>query len=70
MAQMTMFDDDLTTTQKSILQALDDRARSSKKVRELLMSWADMVERSPNPNQGSLFGGMHVTKSDLLTRWL
>jgi hypothetical protein len=68
--QGKLFGEDLTPTQVTILEALSDRARSSKRVRDLLVRWSEMVEASPNPDQFSLFGDPLPTKEDLLTRWL
>jgi len=70
MAQGKLFGEDLTGDQLRILQALDERSRSSKAVREMVAGWADLVDRSPNPNQISMFGDPPPNRADLISRWL
>jgi hypothetical protein len=69
MMQGKLFGEDLTTDQLRILQALDERSRSSKAVRELVTGWANLVEQSPNPNQLNMFGDA-PTRQELISRWL
>lgn len=42
---------------RAILEALDARRRSGKEVRALVERYAELVQKSPVPGQGGLFGG-------------
>lgn len=70
MRQGKLWGEDLTENQLQVLQALDERSRSSKAVREMVAGWADLVERSPNPDQINMFGDAPPTKKELMIRWL
>jgi len=70
MRQGKLFGEDLTADQLDILQALEERSRSSKQIREFVTGWADMVERSPDPNQINMFGDPPPSKQELIGRWL
>jgi len=70
MAQGKLFGEDLTGDQLRILQALDERSRSSKAVREMVAGWADLVEQSPNPDQLNMFGDPPPSRADLISRWI
>lgn len=70
LAQGQMFERELTTTQEDILSGLYERRRSAKAISEWVRDWADLVERSPDPRQGSLFGQSQPPRRDeLLGRW-
>jgi hypothetical protein len=63
--------DDLTPTQKRILQALDERRRSGRKIANLINSWIDLVEKQPDPRQDQLEGAqVGSTREELIERWL
>lgn len=70
MMQGKLFGEELTEDQLRILQALGERSRSSKAVRELVSGWADLVEQSPNPNQLNMFGDPPPNRQELISRWL
>jgi hypothetical protein len=68
--QGKLFEEDLTPTQITILEAINDRARSSTRIKDLLFRWYELVEASPNPNQMSLFGEPPPTREELVRRWI
>lgn len=70
MRQGKLWGEDLSADQLRILQALDERSKSSKAVRELVAGWADLVERSPNHNQINMFGDAPPSREELISRWL
>ncbi len=71
LAQIQIFERELTAFEEKILVALDERKRSKKAIKALIAKWADLVERSPAPNQQSFLSGDPVpTKAELAERWL
>jgi len=69
--QTSMFGDtDITPTQKAILTKLHENRRSAKALTQLLTGWADVVERQPHPDQGSMFGPVTVDRDQLISDWL
>lgn len=67
-AQTSMFGRELTASQERLLVAFEDAAKSRKAVRGILETYADAVINSPDPRQAAMFGGMELTKDDLIDR--
>lgn len=55
LAQIAVFEDELTPFQRTLLTDLDSMSRSQKRVRETLKGYARLVDESPDPNQGAMF---------------
>jgi hypothetical protein len=70
LSQSQMFERELTTVQERILVEIEKRKRSGKKIREWVERWADLVEKSPDPAQGLMFGGVAETREEMVERWL
>jgi hypothetical protein len=67
LAQGALFERELNPLQEKLLVEIDKRRRSGKKMAEFFSGYSDLVEREPNPGQGSLFGGgLRRSKSELL----
>jgi hypothetical protein len=64
--QASLFDRETTPTQDRILTAFDGMGRSRKQIRTALERYADAVINGADPRQGSLFGGMALTKDGLI----
>jgi len=65
--QSAMFDRELTPTQEQLLLFLHSVGRSPKKVREFAQEYGERVEKSPHPQQSTMFGaGDRVKKEDIL----
>lgn len=63
--QISFFGEELTQTQKALLQFISEQ-RSPKRIREFLREYAALVEKQPDPEQQSLFALEPVTKEDLI----
>lgn len=70
LGQRAMFGDELNPTQKRILSALDERRRSGKAVADFINSYAEIVEREPDPRQMGFFGGIRRGRDEILEQWL
>jgi len=70
--QSQMFTEyEISPTQKKILIGLHERSRSSKKVKDLIGSWANVVQQQPHPDQADLFGPSEpVDRDRLIDAWL
>ncbi len=64
--QAQMFERRLNPLQERLLRLLDERARSGKKIGQLLKGYADVVMESPPPAQGALIPGARLTKDQAL----
>lgn len=66
LAQGALFDRELNPTQEKLLVEIDKRRRSGKKMTEFFNGYSELVDREPNPKQGSLFGSARRSKDELL----
>lgn len=67
LAQMSMFDKELSPTQETLLAFLAGASRSPKPVREFLQGYARAVQNAADPNQIGMFGqASRVTKEELV----
>jgi hypothetical protein len=67
LAQESFFTEELTPTQKAILQHLDEYAgKSANRVRDYLRGYADEALKQPPPDQGQMFVGEKPTKEAIL----
>ena len=67
LAQGALFERELNPTQEKLLVEIDKRRRSGKKMAEFFSGYSQLVDREPNPKQGSLFGGgLRRSKDELL----
>ena len=64
--QVQMFERQLNPFQESLLELIDDRSRSGRKIAELLRAYADVVISSPPPGQIELMPGERLTKEAAL----
>jgi hypothetical protein len=65
LAQMPMFERELTDFQEKVMIALHDRRRSSKRIGDLLTTYANLVIDSPHPEQKALIEIEKPTKEML-----
>jgi hypothetical protein len=65
LAQMPMFERELTDFQEKVMIALHDRCRSSKRIGDLLTTYANLVIDSPHPEQKALIEMEKPTKEML-----
>jgi hypothetical protein len=68
LAQITMFNRELTPQQERLLTHLNTLSRTPRKVRELLQGYAQAVESAPPPQQMSMFDLERPSKEDILDR--
>ena len=66
LGQAQMFERRLNPFQERLLKLLDERARSGKKIGQLLKAYADVVLETPPPAQGALIPGSKLTKEEAL----
>ena len=66
LAQMPMFEKQLTDFQEKLLKILDDNSRSGKKIASLFKAYAEIVIRSPHPKQAALMPDGRLTKEQAL----
>ena len=64
-AQVQLFDRELTDFQETILVAIDERSRSARRISDVLRGYAARVIETPPPQQGAFFPEARVTKEDL-----
>lgn len=70
LAQGQMFERELNTVQEDLLLGLYKRRRSAKAISEWIDEWVDLVDKSPDPRQGSLFGSAETPRrEELMERW-
>ncbi len=66
LAQMPLFERELTPFQESLLKYLDENGRKPKRLASLFEAYAAEVMQQPDPNQGALFGNAELGKGELL----
>jgi len=69
-AQGSLWGKELNGNQERLLVAFSDQSRSRAGIRTMLTTYADTIINAPNPSQGTLFGGVGVTKQDVFDRVL
>jgi hypothetical protein len=68
--QTSMFGRELNGTQERLLVAFDDMSRSRKSIRQVMNTYASEVINAPDPAQGTMFGGIGLTRDQLVDRVL
>lgn len=63
--QSQLFERELTPFQEEVLQFLDLRSRSARRMSEAIINYANLVIDSPPPSQGTLIPGAELTKEGL-----
>lgn len=66
LAQATMFERELNPFQEALLKYLSENSRSPKRLRELMIGYAQEVINQAPSNQIDMFGGVRATKGELL----
>jgi hypothetical protein len=69
-AQGSLWAKELNPSQERLLVGFADQSRSRAGIRNMLNTYADTIINAPNPAQGTLFGGVGVTRQEVLDRML
>ena len=66
LAQIPMFEKQLTEFQEKLLKVIDENSRSGKKIASLFKGYAEVVIKSPQPKQAVLIPDGRITKEEAL----
>jgi hypothetical protein len=69
-SQTAMFGKELNPTQERLLVHFSDQSRSRSGIRNTLSTYAQAIIDAPDPAQGTMFGGVQLSRDDLLNRVL